>query len=134
MAMVEINVCWWLGASRRVRTDCHKTNHVIRGLNFSALHPLSSPYTYIYTQLQRGETWRLSYSPVAKYLIKHAYTMKPPLKNPNWSGLKSFWVGELVEVLGGWCSWEGVEAPCPFPHFLPCFSSSIRLLMSCIFL
>lgn len=118
MAVVEINVYWWLGASRRVRTDCHETNHVIRGLKFSALQP-SLLTIRIHTNLQRGETWRLSYSPVAKYLIKHGHTMRPPLKNPNWSGLESFWVGELVEVLGGWCSWEGLEAHCPFPHSLP---------------
>ena len=46
---------------------------------------------------------------MAKGLINHAFIMKLP-KNPKRCGLESFQVTELVLVLGGQLSSEGVEA------------------------
>ena len=45
-------------------------------------------------------------------------------KNPKGQCSESFWVGELVEVLGEWCVWrKGMDASRPFPYLALCVSS-----------
>lgn len=56
---------------------------------------------------------------MAKDKTNHTCVMKSP-KNPKGQGLESFWVGDEVEVPGGWPPREHGTS-LPFPHTLyPC--------------
>lgn len=52
-------------------------------------------------------------------------------KNPNQSGLERFWVGELVEVLGGRCFLRRHGSFILFPENFALCSSFIYLFLSC---
>ena len=54
-------------------------------------------------------------------------------KSPQQWVLKSFCVGDHMEVLVEWCVQGGMEAPCTFPHTLPMPPHSIWLFLSCVF-
>lgn len=64
---------------------------MIRSSELSA--PLSHPP-------QKGEGLEI------ELIIDNDYIMKPPFKKnvPQLQGLESFWFGQHMHVLGGWCS------------------------------
>lgn len=70
-----------------------------------------------------------SLSPYAPPHICSLLLLKKTKTKPNQSVLESFQFAELVEVLGGWCSWrEGMEDLCTFPT--PCFMHFLCLVVT----
>lgn len=67
-----------------------KTNHMVRGLELSALFP------NLWESRGPGD-W--GQSPMAKDFINHAYVVKPHKTHKQ--GLGSFWASEHVHVPGG---------------------------------
>lgn len=82
-------------ASFRIELVARGTKHMIRGLQI--LVPFQPTQTLYSSNRWKQKGWRLSYSPMAKDLINHAYVMEPPQKLTN-NGVWRDLVGKHIMV------------------------------------
>lgn len=67
--------------------------------------------------------------------IKSCLHNEKPIQSSKQEGLENFWVGEHIEVLGGWCAHRGGQgSSTPQSPYLTLCIDSIWLFLSCILL